>query len=188
MSFGFCASRSAGSYSEKWYVADYTTQTCAKDCAAGGANCVPATDMSTDLYDTSLECCKGKLSWLDSAACDAISNGTQLAPTFTNKFYVDYSNNACKQDCPDTNPAPCGGNPSSDKTLFDNAQSCCREKLSWLDLNVCVSNTNGVAPTGSNLYYVDWTILKCVKVSQMESILFIGCNLPGISPVHSSGL
>jgi hypothetical protein len=174
VSFGFCTSRSAGSYSDKWYVADYTTQTCAKDCATGGANCVPATYMSIDLYDTSLECCRGKLSWLDSAICDANSNGTPIASTFTNKFYVDYASNACKQDCVETDPAPCGGNPSSDKTLFDSAESCCREKLSWLDLNLCVSNTNGVAPTGSNRYYVDWTILKCVKVGEMDSI---SCSL-----------
>lgn len=159
----FCISRSAGFYSDKWYVADYSTQTCAKDCAAGGANCVPLAKPSTDLYDTASECCAGKLSWIDSAVCEANSNGTPLAPTFTNKFYVSYADNKCLQDCADTDPAPCGGNPSSDKTLYDDVETCCAETLSWLNVNVCVADSTGVAPTGSNLYYVDWTILKCVQ-------------------------
>ena len=67
------------------------------------------------------------------------------------------------QDCADTDPAPCGGNPSSDKTLFDDAEDCCTEKLHWKDLNVCVADTNGVSPGGTNLWYVDWVQLKCVQ-------------------------
>lgn len=159
----FCTSRSSGVYSDKWHVADYSTQTCAKDCATGGANCVPATDPSTELFDTALECCNGKLNWLDSAVCDANSNGTPLAPTYTNKFYVSYGDNKCMQDCPDTNPAPCGGNPSSDMTLYDDVETCCAEKLKWINPDICVADSNGIAPTGSNLWYVDWAILKCVQ-------------------------
>ena len=49
---------------------------------------VPATDPSTDLYDSALECCTGKLSWMDNAQCEANSSGV---PTYTNKFYVSYS-------------------------------------------------------------------------------------------------
>ena len=39
VSTAYCTSRSSGSYSDKWYVADYSTQKCAKDCASGGTNC-----------------------------------------------------------------------------------------------------------------------------------------------------
>jgi hypothetical protein len=67
------------------------------------------------------------------------------------------------QDCADTDPAPCGGIPSDELTLFDDAEACCSEKLSWLSLEVCVANTNGVAPVGTNAWYVDWTLLKCVQ-------------------------
>jgi hypothetical protein len=160
VSTAFCTSRSSGGYSDKWYVADYSTQKCSKDCATG-TNCVPATNPSTVLFDTALDCCNGKLSWLDSTECDANSNGTPIALTHSNKFYVSYADNKCTQDC--TGPTPCGGKPSADKDLFDDAETCCSEKLHWLNEKLCVANTNGIAPAGSNGWYVDWTLLKCVQ-------------------------
>jgi hypothetical protein len=93
VSTDFCVSRSSGGYSNKWFVDDYSTQTCVQDCATGGANCVSATKPSTDFYDTAEECCNGKLNWVDVVQCSADSRGIQIAPTYTNKFYVSYPDN-----------------------------------------------------------------------------------------------
>lgn len=87
-SLDFCTSRTNGQYSNKWYVADYSTQKCAKDCAAGGPSCVPGTDASATLYTTALECCQAKLGWLDAGECDAMSNDLTVEPSYTGKFYV----------------------------------------------------------------------------------------------------
>ena len=92
VSTDFCLTRSSSVHSNKWFVAEHTSQKCAQDCA-GGANCVSATSPYTIFYDTAEECCSRKLSWLDHTVCDANSRGIQIAPTYSNKFYVSYPDN-----------------------------------------------------------------------------------------------
>ena len=157
----YCESRSNEDYSNLWYV-QYPTL-CVKDCESG-PGCVPLQDSSVKLYDTSLNCCEEKLNWLDSASCDARSNGLEL---FSDLFYVDYKNNVCKQDCSETDPLPCGGNPSeSNSPLYDTLEECCETKLQWNNLDECVASSNGQDTTtaaGSNEYYVNWKLFKCAK-------------------------
>lgn len=70
----------------------------------------------------------------------------QFAAMPSYNTYLIFRPSFSVQDCVETDPAPCGGNPSKELTLFDDAETCCEEKLSWLSLEVCVANTNGVAP------------------------------------------
>ena len=84
----------------KWY--DNTDFThCVKDCesSASDTKCIEVTDLSVKLYNTALECCQKKLSWLTSDLC--VSKSEQ---SFTNKFYVDELNSKCLKDCDAATP------------------------------------------------------------------------------------
>ncbi|KAL3797099.1 hypothetical protein HJC23_000437, partial [Cyclotella cryptica] len=104
--------------------------------------------------------CGGVLANLD--LCTAMGTGG-----YTNKFYVDYADNACKQDCAAASGTNCAGHPGDKATqLFSTAQACCSSKLSYLNQAACVSkSTTGSAAsaTGSAKWYVDWSVSKCVK-------------------------
>jgi len=148
------------------YYADYDSGTCKMDCAEASTSpqCggVLTNTAGVQLFDTAASCCAAKFGWIDKDLCEAMGTGG-----YTNKFYVDYSDNACKQDCAAASNTNCGGNPS-DKSiqLFDTAAACCSGKLSYLNQAQCESkSTTGSAAsaTGSSKWYVDWSISKCVK-------------------------
>jgi hypothetical protein len=156
------AAASTGSL--KFY-ADYDAGTCKKDCAVSGTSpeCggVLENTVGEQLFDTAAACCAAKYGWVDGDLCVAMATDA-----YTNKFYVDYSDNACKQDCA-TGTNNCGGHPS-DKSIqmFDTAAACCAGKLSYLNQATCESkSTTGTAAsaTGSSKWYVDWSVSKCAK-------------------------
>jgi hypothetical protein len=86
---------------------------------------------------------------------------------YTNKFYVDYSDNACKQDCVAAANTNCGGNPSDISIqMFDTCGVLL--ELSYLNQATRKAKSEGrsvaaAAPTGSGKWYVDWSISECVK-------------------------
>lgn len=151
----------------KYYV-DHQSS-CAKDCAPGNNGCTAIIEDSwITLYDTISECCRQKLGWLDANVCASSSNPSGGN---TGKFYVDYAGLKCAQDCDSVNGLPCMGPPSSASgfpaALYNTAESCCKEKLQWLDLGQCVADTNGASSQalGSEQWYVDWNrnLGTCVK-------------------------
>ena len=140
--------------SDKWYV-DYQSNSCAQDCEAVTATCtspgkiLSVTDTQT-LYDDATACCKAKLSWMSEDLCVALSSGV-----FSDLFYVDYQNNKCQQDCDSTAAgaaASCTGHPTDmSVAMYATAAECCKGSLGWLSEDICVGNTNNVAPTGKFL-------------------------------------
>jgi hypothetical protein len=150
------------------YYADYSSGTCKKDCAASNTSpeCggVLSSTVGTQLFDTAAACCSAKFGWINKDLCVAMGTGG-----YTNKFYVDYASQSCKQDCAAAANTNCGGNPG-DKSmqLFDTAAACCSSKLSYVSKASCESkSTTGTAAaaaaTGSGKWYVDWSISKCAK-------------------------
>eukprot|EP00804_Cyclotella_cryptica_P014427 CCRYP_004774-RA/>CCRYP_004774-RA protein AED:0.14 eAED:0.21 QI:0/0/0/1/1/1/3/0/345 len=144
------------------YYADYTSGTCKKDCAVattapecGGVPCQLRS--STRCY---LLCWQVRVDRQGPLHC----HGNWRIP---NKFYVDYADNACKQDCAAASGTNCAGHPGDKATqLFSTAATCCSSKLSYLNQAACVSkSTTGSAAsaTGSAKWYVDWSVSKCVK-------------------------
>jgi len=141
---------------------------CKIDCPAStnspGCGGVLSNTVGETLFGTAAECCAAKFGWINKDLCVAMVTGA-----YTNKFYVDYASNSCKQDCA-VGTNNCGGNPG-DKSmqLFDTAASCCSSKLSYVNQAACTSkSTSGTAAaaaaaTGSNKWYVDWSISKCAK-------------------------
>ena len=145
---------------------------CTKDCAPGGPldgnnDCGGIIeDAWIDLYDTTHECCQQKISWQDPDLCASQSDPSSAGTT---KFFVIYEEEKCGQDCDAAGGLPCVGRPQVlSVQLFDSAADCCSAMLPWLDLDSCLSVTNGVpisppALAGSGEWYVDWAINKCVK-------------------------
>lgn len=148
------------------FYADYQAGLCKKDCAVDAATpeCGGVLESTTGLkmFSDSAKCCSSQFSWVDADLCAAMAAGG-----YTNKFYVSYADNSCKKDCAVDAASPeCGGNPTDPASdMYLNATTCCKA-VSWVDSATCVSmSENGVAvnETGSGKWYVDWTVVKCVK-------------------------
>jgi len=146
--------------SAEWYVADYSTGKCVQDCDAVGTpvTCLQPgglAESSTELFADAEACCESRLSYLNVGLCNATSNGATY--TGSEEWIVDYENTRCVQDC-DTTTATCvlpGGiiEDSSTKTYAD-AAACCAAKLSYLDTDLCESNSNP-ASNGTAKYFAD---------------------------------
>jgi hypothetical protein len=151
----------------KWY-ADYASSgTCKMDCvvASGSPSCggVLSNTAGVTLYDDEDACCAAKFGWQDTSVCAARANGG-----YSGKFYVSYQDNACLKDCAVATANPeCGGNPSDLSTqMFSTGAACCAAKLGWLNQATCASLSEtgaAAAVSGSEKWYVDWSISKCVK-------------------------
>ncbi|KAL3781784.1 hypothetical protein HJC23_009214 [Cyclotella cryptica] len=126
------------------YYADYTSGTCKKDCAVAttAPECggVLANSVGVQLFDSAATCCAGKFGWIDKDLCTAMGTGG-----YTNKFYVDYADNACKQDCAAASGTNCAGHPET-------------RPLSSLS-----TTGSAASATGSAKWYVDWSVSKRVK-------------------------
>merc|ERR1711906_98842 len=152
----------------KWY-ADYSISParCVKNCAVGAMNCqgILETTAGVTFYDDVETCCEKKFSWYNPLAC--MVKSTYDGDGFTLKFYADYGTSTCVMDCPKGDIAPpgatCGGSPDDLSThLFDTAEKCCKEKLSWINEDVCQGNslsTNGA----THKWLVDYSEKRCVK-------------------------
>jgi hypothetical protein len=147
------------------FYADYTSGTCVKDCPAANTSpeCggVVANTAGVQFFASASACCTAKYGWIDNEFCVTMGTGT-----YTNKFYVDYADKACKQHCA-TGTNNCGGHPS-DKSIqmFGSAADCCSNKLSYLNKDLCISKSETgteSAAAGSSKWYVDWSISKCAK-------------------------
>eukprot|EP00804_Cyclotella_cryptica_P028904 CCRYP_008477-RB/>CCRYP_008477-RB protein AED:0.31 eAED:0.31 QI:0/0/0/1/0.5/0.33/3/0/438 len=149
----------------KFYV-DYTVGTCKKDCPVSDTSpeCggVLTNSVGETLFPTAAACCSAKFGWIDTDLCEAM-----VTKGYTDKYYVSYSDNACKRDCKTTSSPECGGNPTDLATqLFTTAAECCSKKLSWVNSASCITKSetgSEAAATGSLKWYVDWSISKCVK-------------------------
>jgi len=153
----------------KWY-ADYSISParCVKNCAVGAMNCqgILETTAGVTFYDDVETCCEKKFSWYNPIAC--MVKSTYDGDGFTLKFYADYGTSTCVMDCPDdgTAPpgAPCGGSPDDLSTqLFDTAEKCCKEKLSWINEDVCQGNSLSSTNGATHKWLVDYSEKRCVK-------------------------
>ncbi|KAL7464726.1 hypothetical protein ACHAXS_005065 [Conticribra weissflogii] len=144
---------------EKWYYDQIDSQ-CVKDCIRGGPACRgPPSDISASRYPTSAECCNAEMIWATPDFC-----GTVPSDEYTNKYYADYENGKCTKHCALNEGGPCGGHPSDlSLAAYDNAESCCKTELFWLNKFICAAEASNTIPTGSGLYYVDWVGLQCLR-------------------------
>lgn len=149
------------------YYADYSNSParCAKDCnTANDPTCggILSNVAGVQMYDTAAACCTGKFGWMNSDLCASLTTGQH-----TNKWYVNYQTNSCKQDCTVAANSPCGGSPPDlSMQLFTDAATCCSTKLGWAQAATCVSASSSgstAAATGSLKYYADFKSGTCKR-------------------------
>lgn len=93
----------------------------------------PSSYMSSDLET----CCKKYYSWNYEACMGSTATGSS-------EWYVDWNLSICVQDC--VGSAPCGGLAETWDSLYTSAAACCSGKLSWVDPDTCVSESEGLSP------------------------------------------
>lgn len=59
------------------------------------------------------------------------------APTGNGEWYALWSNNICVKNCIDPNDAACKGLATASDTLYPDAKTCCSNKFSWIDNDLC---------------------------------------------------
>jgi len=90
------------------------------------------------------------------------SGSAVVATVGSSNWYVQ--GEVCKQDCAEGTVDTCGGYSDPWNQLYASASACCTEKLPWITASLCEArSTNSVTVSSTNLWFVDYTIDKCVK-------------------------
>jgi len=109
------------------------------------------------------ECCNWYYSW-DFTNCMILS-GASSSVYATNEFYIDYYSRSCRQSCIEgTAGLNCAGIAPNWVKVFATAESCCEQKLWWVETSRCVADstlTPFTTAAGSSKWYRDGE--KCVK-------------------------
>ena len=148
-----------------WYV-NHQDEVCVQDCpeSAGGA-CGGKVPTWNELFKTSEECCENRLSWIATSYCEAQSE--LRTPPGTSKWYVDYVNEKCVQDCDSAAGVTCGGIvESAHVTLYESSDRCCSESLGWVPSKECEADATHTLDTssgGTNKWYVNYRFSRCVQ-------------------------
>lgn len=150
----------------KWFPSG---QVCKKDCTGTGPECESATTWTPNFYDTPAACCAAQLSYLDEDYCESRSDLT-AGTGVTNKWYVNWSNHACSQDCDTAGNAACK-KLSSNAILHDTPAACCKAHVTYVDSALCktasetgVKSDDDAAATSSGKWFADYSSAKrCVR-------------------------
>ena len=152
-----CETRSAvDTYTNLFFVD--TTTNCAVDCdPASGAPCAEIPGMDITLFDSEVTCCEEKLGSVAKEYCEALSRGEDFPGT--GKYYTDFINNRCVEDCEvgatSINGGTCGGIVmDASVTLYDDAATCCSTTLSTIDPDFCADRSLET-PVGTSKYFAD---------------------------------
>mmetsp|Transcript_31509 Transcript_31509/g.60108 ORF Transcript_31509/g.60108 Transcript_31509/m.60108 type:complete len:784 (-) Transcript_31509:593-2944(-) len=154
----------ADAATNKWYV-NHIDEVCEQDChESNGGSCGGLVPSWKVLYETSASCCENVLTWISPFICEAASGG--MTYSGSEKWYADFSNTKCVQDCANAAHPACGGIlTSAFVDLFDTADSCCANRLGWVQSKSCKSSSTNTAisSAGSGDYYVNYRLSRCVK-------------------------
>lgn len=120
-------------------------------------------------FNTKEECChEQKIHFRDFADCMVYNDYDSFQYEGSFKYYVDYVNNRCVQDCRTVGvfidgiggecKLPGGIIDPFEIDLYEDAASCCAAKLSHVNPDLCESNSDpDSAAAGTGMYYADST-------------------------------
>ena len=116
----------------------FSVQSCiaSSETEAQGLSCGGLASSNYLTFPSAEDCCINMVPWIATSVC------TSGSTPGTGKFYVSYERNKCVKDCPTTGGELCGGAAESHLTLYEDAATCCSQKLWWLG-NDCVSDSLG---------------------------------------------
>ena len=132
-----------------WYV-NWKEEVCVQDClaqtgeTAGELHC-GGLAQNEELFGTVEECCSTKLHWIKEGVCVVKSTSVET-PKGSEKWYVQYTDQKCVQDCPKDDVDPtCGGVVEDARVpLYDNPALCCHESLNWIYIYDCLMVSGAV--------------------------------------------
>lgn len=141
----------------KWYIdyGDYSNHKCSKDCEASTSpECggIIGKSGTAVLYPTAEACCDATLNYLADQYCLDVSN--RVTPTGTSKWYVEWTEHLCVQDCPESTSTPeCGGVlDEGNRATYTDVQTCCAQGLPGVTPEYCVAQTN--PNNATNLWFL----------------------------------
>jgi hypothetical protein len=153
----FCEADSLGNEcyvgTGKFYRGKEADEVCVRDCAdSSDPTCGGVVDAAwVRLHDDASDCCNEEFSWIDNGLCAARSEGNAVE-----QYWPDQMNGKCVKDSVEQ---------AKDLSvpLFDTAEACCKERMSWVLLEKCVVEADGgtFSPQGTGKYYVKGN--ECVK-------------------------
>ncbi|KAL7449776.1 hypothetical protein ACHAWC_001799 [Mediolabrus comicus] len=111
---------------------------------------------------------------------------SSLVPSKAGEFYADAQNDRCLQDGPcKTGVLPC--HPVQDWVpTYLSIQQCCQQAVSWVRTEVCVANSGGQAFSGTNEWYMDWSLEKCVQDCPVSPSSDCGGLAQKWDPLHAT--
>lgn len=148
-------------------------------CVKDAVNCTDP-DLCGDatsndkLFDDISSCCSEALAWITTELCETRS----LNATYSDLWFVD--SEMCVQDCDPELGAPCGEVPGMTIPLFDTVETCCAEKLSYIDPTECKMVSEGGSQEsypGTSKWYADsqTCVQDCVS-GTFEIVKFHECK------------
>lgn len=140
------------------YYSDFPNARCLRDCNPNVQDpafiCERVTDISKKHYSSISNCCAGDQGWVDKQYCESRSKG--IDPFVSPGWVVDYIGLKCVKDS--------AANTDPSLMIYPSDAWCCDAKLNWLAPKTCEDKSNGIAPTGTDVWYVRWDgPAKCAK-------------------------
>ena len=114
-------------------------------------SCAKNNDPAASYYETPEKCCSSKLGYINQKKCQADSKGIKYQGSY--KYYANYKESKCSQDCPITKGGDCNGVVEDSSTaLYPDAAQCCATSLSYMNSELCESKSDSKS-TGTGKYY-----------------------------------
>mmetsp|Transcript_2245 Transcript_2245/g.3118 ORF Transcript_2245/g.3118 Transcript_2245/m.3118 type:complete len:882 (+) Transcript_2245:105-2750(+) len=137
-------------------------------------------DSSAVFYDASVSNCCKSINWVQEETCVSLSTGI-----VSEMFFVDPSDRtkclahqeaavtgttiACDAGVVDGGTAgtaatgvTCEETITTSTKLYSSLEDCCEANVNW-DSDACVHRSRGTEATGTNEFYVDWSLSQCVQ-------------------------
>lgn len=74
---------------------------------------------------------------------------------FGSKWYVHHHSERCVSDCEPAGSGTCGGDAQSWEILYNDAATCCRDRLAWKNHQWCEATSLGIDYPGSGKFYIN---------------------------------
>jgi hypothetical protein len=134
-------------------------------------------DSSAVFYGNSVSNCCKSINWVQEETCVSLSIGV-----VTEKFFANPSdrtkclahqldgNSGATITCAagkvttvgDATGVECSDTITVNTKLYDSLEDCCEANVNW-DSDTCKHQSKGDAATGTNEFYVDWSLSQCVQ-------------------------
>mmetsp|Transcript_28994 Transcript_28994/g.53002 ORF Transcript_28994/g.53002 Transcript_28994/m.53002 type:complete len:675 (-) Transcript_28994:143-2167(-) len=104
------------------------------------------------------ECCSEGLPHVNPSYCRAKTMGI-----VSRKWFVDYDEGLCHQDCEAGTGPSCAINTDPAVTYYDSPEECCASQLGFRNQPKCHADSTGAPYEGTRRYYVDYRNSRCAQ-------------------------